>query len=353
MAEIYGVEGSATYAVAYENLDFLISKFQDNTTNDISALDTRSAFLTVWNNSGGGGSFSYTQTAPLTVKSTQGVGGIGAGRTFSNVPLQEIFDAMFFPAVGTGFSIGASPAALELSGPATTTLTTRITSNTFPVLFTDISGGPGNQVKFSVKPKIPTGFGVSADSSYSGVNVEQNTSTQYTLFVNDGTQRSTSVTVTWFFPRWVGTIDLNTYPGFGSPNLDTSTLTQTQKNSIISTLRGPLQTWAPVWQGSAITSFKQYDNQQVSEVLELKPKNTVSGSHIVFIFQDGDYGGDGTPSAYKFGVNKTAAQAAFPEGLMVLLDKKVIVKNQYGAEVECTLWIKNYKLTGETAILIS
>lgn len=353
MADIYGLEGSATYAVAFDGLDPLMLQFSNNNVGAITALDTRSAFLTLWNNGGGGGSFSYTQTAPLTVKSTKEVGGIGSGRTFSNVSLQDLFDAMFFPAVGTGYSISATPAALELSGPAITSIRVDLTSNTYPILSTDISGGPNNASVFSVKPKIPSGFGSSATTNYSNVNVTQNQSTTYTVSLNDGSPLSRDATVTWFFPRWVGTIDLNTFPGFGSPTLDASTLTQAQKNQIIEYLRGSLLNWAPVWSGSSITSFIQYDNQQVSEVSGLKPKNLTSGSHIIFIFQDGDYGGDGTPSAYKFGVDKAGAQAAFPEVSMVKLNSAVKVKNRHGAEVDCTLFIKNYKLTGTTTILIT
>ena len=114
----YGLSGSATYAVTYDTFDKLMDVLPDNDVQQITAQTMRNVVYTLWENGGGGGagSFSYTQTAPLTQVSTSTVGGIGPGRTFSNVPLQTLFDQMFFPAVGTVYSISTSPPSCFLIG---------------------------------------------------------------------------------------------------------------------------------------------------------------------------------------------------------------------------------------------
>ena len=340
---VYGVSGSATYAVTLAGLDELMSALPNNTVNQIRAQDARNVVYTLWESlGGGGGSFSYTHD-PVSEASTIAVGGIGVGTTFSNVPLQTLFDSMFYPAVGTVYSISTNPSALEFNGPNTTTVNVSITKKT-PTITSITVLGPGGSL--GTPPTIPTAFNQVSSKPYPSVTVTQNTKTTYTLNLNDGSPRSTPADVTWFFPRWYGSIDLN---AFISPNLDTKTLTSTQKTLIINKLKNhPVsgdQDWSPVWNSSnlvTLTSFSAGSGQLSS--VSVTPKNTALGSHIVLIWPSTDYGGDGDPTDYTFGV--VSGRPFVDLGIHS-------VENQYGYITSCRIWIRDFKSPGATSFTIN
>jgi len=334
---VYGVSGSATYAVSLNGLDGMMSVIPDNDLNQIKASDVRNVVLTLWeNNSFSSGSFSYTHV-PITEASTIAVGGIPVGTTFSNVPLQTLLDNMFYPAVGGVYNISTSPSTIELGNTnSKTTITINITKKTPTITSINVSGGPGNSF---VPPTIPTVFNNTTTVNYPSINVAQDVSTSYTLTVVDSTGTSApQSSVNWFFPRWYGSIDLNTLI---NSNLDTKNLTTPQKNQIINNLKGGSNNWNPVWSGSSITSFIA-SNSQLSSVT-VTPINTISGSHIVLIWPSTDYG-DGDPTDYTFEV--VSGRPFVDLGIHS-------VQNQYGSTMSCRIWIRDYKSPGTTSFTIN
>jgi hypothetical protein len=365
--QIYGTDPlSATYAVELTGLDEIMSGLPTNTANQISARNVRDSFFTVWLNGGGGGggSFSYTQTAPLTQKSIYGVGGLPSGRTFSNVPLQALLDEIFFPAEGTAFSISVSPPQLEEgygvgSKPPfapTVTVNASITKKTPTITSANISGGPGNTFPQSQFPGLIPGTNtsllttlvynqsLSPNPPFTGKNVIQDQSTTFTIFVNDGTTRSAAASVSWFFPRWYGSINLN---GLIGTNVRTSDLTQSEKDLIISRLKTDpttsVQDWSPVWNATRPTlcSFTPYNSStnQLSGSVTVTPVEVTQGSHLLLIFHKSDYGGDGAPSSYQFG--------PISGNPFVDLGEHTVV-NRYGRTKQCKIFISVTEVNSAT-----
>jgi hypothetical protein len=346
MITTYGVQGSGTYAVSFPDLDSLMSVFKDNTTNDISAFDSRNALLTLFNNSGGG-SFSYTQTAPLSQVSTIGVGGIPSGITFSNLPLQQLFDRMFFPAQPSIFNISASPTSIEIGRPnPTVTVTVNLTKRTPTYISANVSGGSGNT--FTPTPPLPSDSVPQTTISYPNINVSNSSTTTFTLTINDGQIRTDSASVNVYFPRWIGTVNINAVLSV-STDIDSKDLTQSQKNNIISYLQNGVD-WGKLWGSSNNThSFTERSSQLSNETVN--PVNLPSGSHIIFVFPTSDYGGN-PPSSYKFGGNLSGAQSAQPVTSLTLIGVTQ-VRNRHGVERECRIFIDTFKSTAQKVVLIS
>ena len=331
----YGLSGSATYAVTFDTFDQLMDVLPDNDVQQITAQNMRNVVYTLWENGGGGGgSFSYTQTAPFSQGSVNTVGGIGSGTTFSNVSLQDLFDRMFFPAVGGAYTISTSPAAIEFNNPSNKTdVIVSITRKNPSISQITVSNGQGGFL--SPPPAIPANFNDNTSKTYEDVTVIPNTKTTYTLTVVDSTGTKTpEASVTWFFPRWYGSIDLI------NPNLNAGNFGPSEKTEIINLLKGGDLDWAPVWNNSSRTSFKAASGQ-LSGVTVI-PKNTNS-CHIILIWPEGDYG-DGDPSGYTFGV-----QAGRP-----FIDLgEWPVENQYGNVQTCRIWIKDFKSAGTESFTIN
>jgi hypothetical protein len=267
------------------------------------------------------------------------VGGIGSGTTFSNVPLQDLFDRMFFPAQGTGFSITANPSSLEFGYPnelnvnPTTTLTVTITKKTPNInqIGTFVSS-PG----LSFGPvKIPTTFGGSETTTYNGVLVTQNTTTTYTLNLNDGTARTDVASVTWYFPGFFGSVNLSQNAIFGAngayvfgPNS-----TVGQINELIDILNGGIDDWSPVWNSSGVTKFTKKESAS--------PTTTGSiGSlgHKVLIIPTSWYGGDGQPNGF--------TDNGLPATPFYLLPTIYSVKNEYGYPQNCRIYVSYGQSSG-------
>ena len=341
---VYGVSGSATYAVTLAGLDELMSALPNNTVNQIRAQDARNVVYTLWESlGGGGGSFSYTHD-PVSEASTIAVGGIGVGTTFSNVPLQTLFDSMFYPAVGTVYSISTGP-PLEFDGPSTTTVIASITKKTPTINPVGISVIRVGGSSIGTPPTAPTTYNQVSSQTYTSVPVIQNTNTTYRLSFNDGSPRSDEATVTWYFPRWYGSIDLSNLAGFG-PNFSTLNLSSANKTTIINRLKNNpvsgVPDWSPVWNSSNLVTLTSFlaGSSQLSSVT-IAPKN--NSAHFVLIWPSTDYG-DGDPTNYTFG----------PVDGRPFVDLGTqSVSNQYGFITNCRIWIKDYKSPGTLSFTIN
>jgi hypothetical protein len=258
MADFIGVSGSATYAVALTGIEEMLSILPNNTVNQISAQDMRNVVYTLSEGVGGGGYDGlYTQALPLTVKSTVGLGGLSAGRTFSEVPINLMLDTILFPPVGTDYSISASPASFEIGDPITGNQTVNvsvsITQKTFKVK-SATTGSNANPANTFTPVNLPTAPDVATPTKYDGKNVTKNATTTFTLALEDekGVQTPATAQVTYFYPRFSGYIYLGGKSAYGTDFTFTVANSTTVKNDIINFLSAPpsgagRKAWESVW----------------------------------------------------------------------------------------------------------
>ena len=335
---VYGVSGSATYAVTLSGLDEMMSVLPYNNLNQIRSQDVRNVVYTLWESlgGGGGGSFSYTQTLPLTQPSSESVGGIPANRTFSNVTLQSLFDQMFFPAVGTEYTIRTNPASYEVGQiNMKTTVTVTLTKNTPTINSAFVSSTPASNT-FTPDPTRPTNYGQSLSTNYTDKDVTPNTRTTFTLAINDGGPKTTSAFVDYYYPRFYGSIDLNNVTEFGNGFQFKSDTSSTLKELALNKLKGA--GWNPVWNpsGSSITKFTKESGQL--SLATIVPVNTTDGSHGVFLWPSTDYG-DGVPTSYFLN------DGTQPTNPVVSLGQTQFI-NQYGVQATYSVWIRDFPSKG-------
>jgi hypothetical protein len=343
---VYGVSGSGTYAVTLSGLDELMSALPNNTVNQIRAQDARNVVYTLWDSlgGGGGGSFSYTQTLPLTQPSSESVGGIPANRTFSNVALQSLFDQMFFPAVGTGFTITTNPSSYEVGRTnMTTTVEVTLTKNTPTITSAFVTSTPAANT-FIPDPTRPTNYGQSETTPYTGKAVTANTTTTFTLTINDGTVKTRSASVVYFYPRFYGSIDLNGVNEFGNGFQFKSDTSSTLKELALSKLRGT--NWNNVWNplGSSITKFTKESGQL--SLVTIAPVNSTDGSHGVFLWPSSDYSGDGEPTSYFLNDGTQPTNPVVSLGITNFI-------NQYGVPASYSVWIRDFPSKGSVKYKIN
>jgi len=256
MADFIGVSGSATYAVALTGIEEMLSILPNNTVNQISAQDMRNVVYTLSEGVGGGGYDGlYTQTLPLSVKSTVGLGGLSAGRTFSKVPINLMLDTILFPPVGTDYSISASPASFEIGNPIngnqTVNVSVSITQKTFKVKSANVSSN-ANPANTFTPVNLPTAPDVATPTSYSGKNVTKNATTTFTLALEDdsGVQTPATAQVTYFYPRFSGYLNLSGKTAYGTDFLFTvanSTAVKTDIVNFLSAAPSGGKAWQSVW----------------------------------------------------------------------------------------------------------
>jgi len=343
---VYGVSGSGTYAVSFTGLEGMMGVLPDNDVNQIRASDVRNVVLTLWDQGGGGGgSFSYTQTAPFTQVSTGVVGGIGSGRTFSNVPLQTLFDQMFFPAVGTVFSISTAPPSFEIGKPnCLTTVTVNLTKNT-PTINTAFVTDDSELNPPYTSVNIPTNFGQGLSTNYPNKSVKQNLKTTFKLTLTDGgSPKVDEAYVTFYYPRFYGSIDLNSEPNFGENFQFTSSTDNTRKQRVLNILSAG--SWNPVWNpaGTSIVRFTKVTS--AISLATITPINTVKGSHGVFLWPRTDYGGDGVPSSYFLN------DGTQPTNPVVSLGQVNFI-NEYGVPATYSVWIRDFPTKGNVKYVIN
>jgi hypothetical protein len=134
MSYTYSVPGSATFSRTYpfdgdifseSGLDQMMSSIPNNTSNLISASDVRDSLFTLWKRGdelkeeivATISNFKYTNPEPLS----SDLGGWKIGDTFSEVPLQDLFDTLFYPYVSPLLSLSLVPSSGEF-GQFTNTL---------------------------------------------------------------------------------------------------------------------------------------------------------------------------------------------------------------------------------------
>jgi hypothetical protein len=328
----YGLSGSATYSVELSGLDEMMKILPNNDYNQISARNLRDVVYTLWlNGGGGGGSFSYTQGPPLTDKSTIGVGGIPANRNFVDVPLQTLFDEMFFPPLDNEYSITAN-ASFEYGAPNPTmnisvTLNQKNDTNFTLASVTPTSTRSAwayNNVALS-PPTLPTGKNDSKTTPYGAQPVDQNYETTYSLVVKQGTVTfpARAVKATWFLYRYYGVINLTSAYG---DEFDVSKAS----NSQLTDIRNALVT------GTVINQSKQAN--QLSSVTYTNP----GAYHIFMAWPATDYTA-GVPSKFIFNNNEV--------NIFTLL-KTENLANQNGYSSSYKFFISNKKQSSITLSII-
>lgn len=137
----------------------------------------------------------YTNLFPSQVT----VGGIPAGTTFSNVPISQMFDSIFYPYLTPIISLNASTLVYEYGSSFAPSLYWTIQARTLDVTSATLSG--------AVSPILP---GVSASSTLSGTSsslsiTTTNPTASWTLDVSDGTVSvATTIIANRVFPFFHG-----------------------------------------------------------------------------------------------------------------------------------------------------
>jgi len=287
----YGLSGSATYSVELDGLDPMMQIIPDNDVNQISARNIRDIVYTLWLNGGGGSDFFYTQGPPLTERSTAKVGGVLANRTFENVPLQSLFDTMFFEAVPNEYSLSGS-GEFEFGAPGsggTPTINLRVVLNQKNnTLFTEARvtrTSTATDPVWNINPRLdpnperPTGKGISKTTDYIGTPVHQNFDTTWTLTGLEGGTKALipqSVTVRWYFRRFWGYIDLSDF-GADFSTFDASPQDLRDINEAIN------------------DNYIRANGQSQLRQLGTVNFNVPGLYHLWFAWPNTDYGGDGEP----------------------------------------------------------
>lgn len=95
---VYGIPGSATYAVAIGSLSGMLDVLPDNASNQIDAQSVRDVVAGLWDaivglsqSIGGQSNVIYNNPNPSSIP----VGGISVNSTFNNQTVQQVFDNMF------------------------------------------------------------------------------------------------------------------------------------------------------------------------------------------------------------------------------------------------------------------
>lgn len=134
MSYTYSVPGSATFSRTYpfggdifseSGLDQMMSSLPNNDSNLISARDVRDSVFTLWKRGdelrdeivATISNFKYTNSESLS----SDLGGWKIGDNFNEVPLQNLFDTLFYPYVSPLLSLSLVPSVGEF-GQFTSTL---------------------------------------------------------------------------------------------------------------------------------------------------------------------------------------------------------------------------------------
>jgi hypothetical protein len=181
------------------------------------------------------------------------VGGISAGKTFSNVSVQQMFDDMFFPYVRPTLSLTLNSSSLEYGNTNSISVSFTYSQKKNVIRSIKLEGGlnPTTLTPYSVNPAVPSP-GLTSPQSITPI---LNTTTTFTFSVDDysdgtGYQISdvnvtkTTATVQFRNKRFQGTFSLDS---IGNPNLtlnpgSASDVALQITNSTIIALSGELST---------------------------------------------------------------------------------------------------------------
>jgi len=207
----YGSPGSATYAVPIVDIGGMLNVLPDNTANQINAQNVRDVVSGLFDlveglsQSFSNATVSYTNVNPVTVT----VGGVTQGFSFNSVPVQTVFDYLFYPYVPVTYSITATPNQLEFGNTSSSvSLSWSINAKKNNVLSAYINRPTQPQVIIS---SPPSAFG--SASGVSSAKPVANTLSTFTFSVSDfnaidssGSLTSITATVSWTLKRYWGAV---------------------------------------------------------------------------------------------------------------------------------------------------
>lgn len=213
--------GSAS-ADRYSTVDELLTQLPDNTAGLIVAKDIRDSIYSIWTRvddvqslaesaSSSSSGVLYTNLTPTT----QTLGGIAAGSTFSDRTIKEMFDALLYPYVSPGRSLSISSNSTREYGSSTNVqLSWSVTKNSNSITSIIVDGVPQ-----SVTGNSQAGT-KNATATHSSVPSSPSTTQTYSMSVGDGiTTQNSSVNLTWVTRIYWGNID---FSSIGNPNLTTN-----------------------------------------------------------------------------------------------------------------------------------
>jgi hypothetical protein len=218
MAE-YGTPGSPTYSKTLDTLDQIMADLADNVDNSISARKMRDVILTLYNTQATSATVSYTQSIPVPLP----VGGIPAGATFSEVPMQQMWDNLLQQYRAPIASIFVSP-SIKVKGDTSNISMFWSATSYNPTVSIVVSSSAG----YNNTPALTTSEqSLSLPTTVGGI-----TPTSYTIRIQDNKPTTTERTVTVGYAS-------QAYWGMMTNNLDTiAALPDTGTNSLQSTIIG-------------------------------------------------------------------------------------------------------------------
>jgi len=325
-----GLSGSATYSQTLSGIEQMMEVLPDNTSNQISARNMRDVVLTLYEDiQAVSASASITQTGFLYTNggsSTVEVGGWPIGSTFNNVPLESLFNGLFYKYVPPTISISPSPSQLEFGNTQQVTLTMNLTARTNRV------NGASLQT-----PNETISLGTVNGRQDKNVNPILNTLTTFTFSVND---LNTSVTpntgssnniatcqVVWRNRIYWGTINLVSK---GNPDL---TINPSATSSISSLFTDGLI--------RGLTGGGSGSGSELSTTLAQTRTMTGGGNYLVFSWPTSF----GTPIFY---TGSTLENSAFTK---IRSDSSFINGNGYSTKYD--VWVTNKQYYESTLINIT
>lgn len=315
-----GTPGSATYAQTLSGIEGMLNVLPNNSANEIEAQDVRDVVYTLYDQIVGlSNSFSqfditYTNSEPVPVA----LGGINRLSTFDSVSIQGMFDQLLYPYVPPVLSISiTSPSNGKLEfgdNVNTVTLRTIVEAKRYDINLTTLTRPAGNDPTV-LSLFTPTKY-TTSDVTTPGNIPLLNTTTTFTLNVDDGTQTTTKSTdLTWSLRRYWGTLPVG-HPLVGASS---STFSHSDLTSLSSDLS--------------------------SSYVQTRTITRTTSDYVVFIWPNNSVNLSTTPpkvSVGGFGVNaftKTRDNIAFT--------------NQYGYVSNYDVWVLNTQANDSLIYIIS
>jgi len=186
MSATYGIPGQPTYSVSLDTIDLVLGGLPDNSNNLIQARNVRDAIFTLYNSI-----LSLSQSVATFVGSVSAsnvvynnpnaalfdVGGISAGKTFSNVSVQQMFDDMFFPYVRPTLSLTLNPSSLEYGNTTSISVSFTYSQKKNVINSIKLEGG--------LDPTTLTPYSSTSTTSPQSITPILNTTTTFTFSVDD------------------------------------------------------------------------------------------------------------------------------------------------------------------------
>jgi hypothetical protein len=194
--------GGSASANEYSTIQELLNQLQDNTSNQIDAVNVRNSVYTLWKryeyvlsvaSQSASASVYYTNPNPTT----QTIGGILAGSTFSEATMQEMWDSLLYPYVSFQGSLGPN-ITREYGGSNVANINWSVTKGSKNITTITFSNGES-----AIPDNTPVQSGTKT------FNSALNTPTTFSMIVNDGTTTKTyNSYFNWTGCRYCGTLPI-------------------------------------------------------------------------------------------------------------------------------------------------